>query len=408
EELEYYYPTSVLVTGYEILYLWVARMVMSGIEHMGKPPFGRVYVHGIVRDKHGKKMSKSLGNVVDPLTMMEKYGTDAMRFTVLSQAIGGKDIPFSEEALVGGRNFVNKIYNVSRFLQMHLPETQKAMAAVPAELELCDEWILERYAGALRSARASMAAYDIPGAVGALYAFLWDEFCDWYLELAKPRLETADKERVLGLLLHVFGGTLKALHPFMPYVTEEIFSSLKPYLGSDKPFLLKEGYPEPEPRGGAAETDMRKFMDIITQIRIVRAQLEIPPARGITAVVTSSDGPAISLLKKHPGYIMRLAKAERLDIAPGLAKPPRAVTALSGVFNIYMPLEGLVDHAKERARLEKEAEKLSKDLAAAEERLANENFTRHAPREEVEKISARRADAGGRLARLREIIKDLG
>jgi valyl-tRNA synthetase len=352
-------------------------------------------------------MSKSLGNVVDPLAMIDKYGTDAMRFTILSQAIGGKDIPFSEEALVGGRNFVNKIYNVSRFLQMHLPETPAAMAAVPAELELCDHWILERYGKTLDKVRAAMAVYDIPGAVGALYAFLWDEFCDWYLELAKSRLETENKDRALGLLLHIFGGTLKALHPFMPYVTEEIFSSLKPYLGSDKPFLLKEAYPRGGTSGGSAEADMRKFMDIVTQIRIVRAQLEIPPSRSITAFVTSSDEAGLGLLKKHPGYIMRLAKAEKLDIAAGLPKPPRAVTALSGAFNIYIPVEGVVDLVKERTRLEKETEKLAAELAAAEERLGNVNFTSHAPKEEVEKITLRRADAGNRLERLKEIIKDL-
>ncbi|HBW23372.1 MAG: valine--tRNA ligase [Elusimicrobia bacterium GWA2_56_46] len=410
KELEYYYPTSVLVTGYEILYLWVARMVMSGLEHMGGVPFGRVYVHGIVRDKHGKKMSKSLGNVIDPLTMIDKYGTDAMRFTILSQAIGGKDIPFSEEAIVGGRNFVNKIYNVSRFIQMHLPETPAAPAAAPADLELADEWILERYNKTLEEARLSMEDYDIPKAVGALYGFLWDEFCDWYLELAKPRLETADgKDRVLGLLLHVFGGTLKALHPFMPYVTEEIFSSLKPWLGSDKPFLLKEAYPRSGgASGGTAEADMKKIMDIITQIRMVRAQLEISPAKNITALIASADTSGLGLLQKYPGYITRLAKVEKLEIAAGLSKPRRAVTALSGAFNIYIPVEGVVDLNKERARLAGEIEKLAGELAVSEERLKNVNFISHAPREEVEKITLRKADTGSRLSRLKEIIKDLG
>jgi len=410
EELNYYYPTSVLVTGYEIIYLWVARMVMSGLEHMGRVPFSHVYVHGIVRDKHGKKMSKSLGNVIDPLTMIDKYGTDAMRFTILSQAIGGKDIPFSEEAIVGGRNFVNKIYNVSRFIQMNLPETPRVMAAAPAglELELADEWILERYNSTLETVRVSMADYDIPASVGALYSFLWDEFCDWYLELAKPRLETEDKDRVLGLLLHIFGGTLKALHPFMPYVTEEIFASLKPYLGSDKPFLLKETYPGEGKTGvGSAAADMEKFMDVITQIRMVRAQLEISPAKNVAALITSGDEAAIRLLKTRPGYIMRLAKVEKLDIAAGLAKPPHAVTALSGSFNIYIPVEGVVDLDKERARIAKETDKLTADLAAADSRLQNENFVSHAPKDEVEKITLRKADAENRINRLREIAKDL-
>ncbi len=408
EELNYYYPTSVMVTGYEIIYLWVARMVMSGLEHMGRVPFSHVYVHGIIRDKHGKKMSKSLGNGIDPLTMIEKYGTDAMRFTILSQAIGGKDIPFSEEALVGGRNFVNKIYNVSRFIQMNLPETPRVMSAVPEDLELADEWILERYNKTLEKVRVSMTDYDIPASVGALYSFLWDEFCDWYLELAKPRLETADKYRVLGLLLHVFGGTLKALHPFMPYVTEEIFASLKPYLGSDKPFLLKEPYPGGGKTGSVnTEADMKKIMDIITQIRMVRAQLEISPAKNINALITSANEKDLELLKKHPGYITRLAKTDKLDIAPGLAKPPHAVTSLSGPFNIYIPVDGVVDLEKERSRIAKETEKLTAELFAADTRLQNENFVSHAPKEEIEKITLRKADAESRINRLREIAKDL-
>jgi len=408
EELKYYYPTSVLVTGYEILYLWVARMVMSGIEHMGTVPFSSVYVHGIVRDKHGKKMSKSLGNVIDPLTMIDKYGTDAMRFTILSQAIGGKDIPFSEEAIVGGRNFVNKVYNVSRFIQMHLPEAPRPMAAVPGNLELADEWILERYHKTLEEVRVSMADQDIPAALNALYGFLWDEFCDWYLELAKPRLETADKDRVLGLLLHVFGGTLKALHPFMPYVTEEIFSGLKPYLGSDRPFLLKEAYPSGvKDPGGTADAGMRKLMSIITQVRMVRAQLEISPAKAITALVTSADEKGLVFIQKHQDYIKRLAKVEKLDIAAGLAKPPHAITSLSGSFNIYIPVDGVVDLEKERGRLGKEIDKLTGELASSVERLKNENFVNHAPREEVEKITLRKADAESRLNRLREITKDL-
>ena len=408
EELNYYYPTSVLVTGYEIIYLWVARMIMSGLEHMGRVPFSHVYVHGIVRDKHGKKMSKSLGNVIDPLTMIDKYGTDAMRFTILSQAIGGRDITFSEDAIVGGRNFVNKIYNVSRFIQMNLPETPRVMAAVPEDLELADEWILERYNKTLEKVRLSMADYDIPASVGALYSFLWDEFCDWYLELAKLRLETADKDRVLGLLLHVFGGTLKALHPFMPYVTEEIFASLKPCLGSDKPFLLKETYPAGGKNGGgSAEADMKKIMEIVTQIRMVRAQLEISPAKNVNALITSADETGIGLLKKQPGYIKRLAKIETLEIASGLAKPPHAVTALSGSFNIYIPVDGVIDLEKERARIARETEKLTADLAAADARLQNENFVSHAPKDEVEKITLRKADAESRINRLMEIAKDL-
>ena len=415
-ELDYYYPTSVLVTGYEILYLWVARMVMSGIEHMGGPPFSYVYVHGIVRDKHGKKMSKSLGNVIDPLSMTGKYGTDAMRFTLLSQAAGGRDIPFSEEALIGGRNFVNKIYNVSRFIMMNLPENSGVIALdekqlgalkVSGALDLADEWILERYARALDEVKACMADYDIGNAVSAVYRFLWDDFCDWYLELAKPRLETTDKARTLGLILHIFGGTLKALHPFMPYVTEELFSGLKAYTGSDKPFLLKETYPEGGASGGTADADMRKLMGVITQIRTLRAQFEIPPARTVKTLITSSDKSALELLKKHESYISRLARTADMEIAPGLAKPARSVSALSDAFNIYVPLEGMIDLEKEKARIAKETEKLGCELALCEGKLKNGDFISRAAKTEVDRVVLRKADAENKLKRLESILKDL-
>ncbi|MBI4802096.1 MAG: valine--tRNA ligase [Elusimicrobia bacterium] len=434
EELAYYYPTSVLVTGYEILYLWVARMVMSGIEHMGRPPFSYVYVHGIIRDRHGKKMSKSLGNGIDPLSMTDKYGTDAMRFAILSQAAGGKDIPFSEEALIGGRNFVNKIYNVFRFIMMNLPENsgitsldEKQLKALKASgaLTLADDWILERYGGALDDVKACMADYDIGNAVSVLYRFFWDDFCDWYLELAKPRLETADKAVTLGILLHLFGGTLKALHPFMPYVTEELFSGLKAYTSPDKPFLLKEKYPFSLSAGGGpaglfggqpsafslqssqAESSMKKIMGVVTQIRTLRAEFEIPPARTVKTLITSADKNALELLKKHESYISRLARTEGLEIAPDLARPARAASALSDAFNIYVPLEGMIDLEKEKARIAKEAGRLGSDLALCEGKLKSPNFISRAAKAEVDRVVSRKADAENKLARLETILREL-
>jgi valyl-tRNA synthetase len=407
KELDYYYPTSVLVTGYEILYLWVARMVMSGIEHMGHAPFSQVYVHGIVRDKHGKKMSKSLGNVVDPLLMVDKYGTDALRFSLMAQTMGGRDIPFSEEGIVGGRNFVNKLYNAARFMQMYLPETPAPVTAdKPAEL--ADRWIAERYAEALRKSRAAMAEYDLPKAQDALYGFIWDEFCDWYLELAKPRLQGPDKDRVLALMLELFTGALKALHPFMPYVTEELYSSLKGYLPRPGGYLLNEAWPEAPVTDGAATAAMQELMGVITQLRVVRSQFEIPPGKLIKALAVSGDASALDRLKAGAGYVSLLAKVEDLAVGGDLPKPPRAISAIAGAFNLYVPMDGTVDLEKEKVRMAKELDKARGDSAQCEQRLGDAAFLARAPKAEIDKIKARSEDCGGKITRLTAILEELG
>ncbi|HAH32113.1 MAG TPA: valine--tRNA ligase [Elusimicrobia bacterium] len=439
-ELEYYYPTSVMVTGYEIIYLWVARMVMSGLEHMGRVPFSQIYVHGIVRDKHGKKMSKSLGNVIDPLAMIEKYGTDAMRFSLMAQTLGGKDIPFAEENIIGGRNFVNKLYNAARFIQMYLPENQAPLAAARPD-ELADRWILERYTAALERSKAAMAEYDLPKAQDALYSFVWDELCDWYLELAKPRLAGHDKEKVLGLMLELFTGSLKALHPFMPFITEELYSSLKPYLKksqvtshnplevpsqmasgpqtaksqvkpeggeqSHEGYLLQERWPEALGTGTGASELMKELMDVITQIRTARAQFEIPPGKTIKALAVSSDTAALERLKAGAGYVKLLAKVEELTLGTGLAKPPRSVSAISGPFNIYVPMDGSVDLEKEKGRLAKELERVRLESAQCLVRLNDPLFSAHATAAVVETIKARSSDAAGKISRLTAILEEL-
>ncbi len=406
KELDYYYPTSVLVTCYDILYLWVARMLMSGIEHMGVPPFEQVYVHGMVRDKHGKKMSKSLGNVIDPLLMMEKYGTDAMRFSLLAQTMGGKDVPFSEEGIIGGRNFVNKLYNAARFMQLYLPEIPAPVkAALPGEL--ADRWITERYAEALRKSKASMAEYDLPKAQDALYAFVWDEFCDWYLELAKPRLQGPDKERVLALMLELFTGALKALHPFMPYVTEELYASLKPYLEKQGGFLLKESRPEAPATGNSATAAMQELMGVITQLRTARSQFEIPPGKMIRVLAASADEAALARLKDGAAYIKLLAKVEELSIGRDLPKPPRSVSAISGPFTLYVPMDGAVDLEKEKGRLAKELERARGDSEQALRRLNDPAFVSRAPRAEIDKIKARSEELSGKVSRLTAILEEL-
>ncbi|MBI4655790.1 MAG: valine--tRNA ligase [Elusimicrobia bacterium] len=405
-ELAYYYPTSVLVTGYEILYLWVARMVMSGMEYMGRIPFDYVYIHGTVRDKHGKRMSKSLGNGIDPLVMMEKYGTDAMRFSLISQAIGGKDMPFAEESIIGGRNFVNKLYNVSRFISMNLNENPKTN--VQAKPELSDRWISDRFHEVMQSARKYMLEYDLPNALLTIYHFTWDEFCDWYLELAKPRLQTEEKDHVMCLILHIFSRIIKALHPFMPYVTEEIYDSLKHSIGG-KEFLINETYPASDAAASDSEAlrTMSSIMDIIVEIRTIRAQFEIHPSKEIDVILASKDAKALDNVKENSSYINRLAKVSNLKFTADNAKPKRAVSAISGPFNIYALTDGIIDFEKEKDRTLKTMEKLSKELAFCEEKLKNPDFINHAPEIELKRVSERKKETSGKIERLRKILEEL-
>lgn len=407
KSLDYYYPTSVLVTGYEILYLWVARMVMSGIEHMGKVPFPNVYIHGIVRDKHGKKMSKSLGNGIDPLIMMDKYGTDAVRFSLIFHAIGGKDIQFSEDIIIGGRNFINKLYNVSRFLMMSINENEKICAIDTGNLKLADKWILHKYNKALSDVADSMDKFDVANALNAIYSFFWDDFCDWYIEIAKPRLETAERSRVLAILLHIFKGSLKAMHPFIPYVTEELFLNVKKYLPKQETFLIDNLIDKPDKQfiNDASEKQMKSIMGIITQIRMLRAQFEISHAKKVNAIITSKNPVDLEKLRENAGYITLLAKIENLEIIENGKKPEMSASAISESFSIYIPMGGLIDIEKEKERLNKEYAKTDKELSTWTGKLKNENFIKFAPKAEIDKINQRKTDSLEKIEKLKILLE---
>ncbi|MDR0291323.1 MAG: valine--tRNA ligase, partial [Elusimicrobium sp.] len=278
KELEYFYPTTTMVTGYEIIYLWVARMVMTGLDFTGKLPFKDVFLTSIVRDKTGKKMSKSLGNVIDPLDLTEKYGTDAVRFSLLTQAVLGKDIPYAEESVVGSRNFCNKIYNASRFILMNAGDIKGPLKMPAQPKELTDAWILDRYNSALQTAKEQTLKFNMAAASNALYHFVWNDFCDWYIELAKQRFET-EREYVVSLLVNILYGALKALHPMMPFITEEIAGVLKPLTGSDKEFLLQDSYPAVTPAlfNPDAVKKMELIKGVISAVRTVRSEFNVPP-----------------------------------------------------------------------------------------------------------------------------------
>lgn len=409
-DFEYYYPTSTLVTGYEILYLWVARMQMMGLAFEGRPPFADAVIHGIVRDKSGKKMSKSFGNVVDPLAMMDKYGTDALRFALLAQAHPGKDIAFDEQSVLGARNFVNKLWNSTRFVLMNLPERAPEGAyrleRLPREgLELADRWILSRCRATIEQARARLEAYEPAAAAEALYAFLWDEFCDWYIELAKGRLlgpEDAPKESARAILVQVLAIMLKALHPLMPFVTEEIHSALKSYAGESAEFVLQSGYPvlashwsDPQ-----AEREMSLVKGAVTSIRSLRAQLNVPLGLKIDAVCS---GPfAQALLTKHKAYATGLARLASLE--PLAERPAQSATAVAEGVTFFIPLAGVIDFAKERERLSKELAKTESDLLKIEGKVNNPDFLTRAPQSQIEEAKAQHEAASTRRERLKQTL----
>ncbi|MDP3543506.1 MAG: valine--tRNA ligase [Elusimicrobiota bacterium] len=399
-DLDYYYPTSTLVTGYEIMYLWVARMQMMGHAFMGKPAFPVAVMNGIVRDKSGKKMSKSLGNVIDPLVMMDKHGTDALRFALMAQAFPGKDIAFDEQSVVGARNFVNKLWNSTRFVLMNLPETPAVYALSADYLEASDRWILSRYQQVISRAQASLDAYDPAAAAQELYVFLWDEFCAWYIELAKGRLtgpEGAGKDAVRAVLVQVLAGSLKLLHPIMPFVTEELYAAIKPFAGESAEFILKSGYPKlgADWSNPAIEKEMGKVMGAVNAIRSLRSQLNVPPGLKIKAVV---DGEV-----RHHAYLLLLAQLESLEPMSG-GRPAQSATAVADGATFHIALAGVIDFAKERERLAKDLAKAEGDIEKRAAKLKNMSAAANAPAEKVAEAKEQHDAALARRDRLKETI----
>ncbi|MHB2026918.1 MAG: valine--tRNA ligase [Elusimicrobiota bacterium] len=419
KDFEFYYPTAALMTGYEILYLWVARMQMMGLEFTGRAPFSKAVIHGIVRDKSGRKMSKSLGNVVDPLIVMSKFGTDALRFSLLRDARLGKDIHFSEESTVGARNFVNKIWNTARFALMNLPEdAEKISRAAQAldgddrspHLDLADRWILSRSRAVFDDVAALIDNFAVAQAADVLYGFLWDEFCDWYVEFAKIRLSGPDgegKDACRAVLIRVLTVTIKMLHPFMPFVTDEIYSHLKPYAGETADFALNAGFRAlPQSwRNPDAEKRLADVMAIIGSIRALRAQLNVPPALKIRAVASGADAGKMDLILAHGDYIRALAKLETIEFArEDQPRMPQSATAVALGMAFFIPLAGVIDFAKERIRLEKELFKAESDIAKISAKVGNQNFIKHAQPDEVESARAQYDAAIIRKVKIEETL----
>ena len=390
--LKTFYPTSALVTGFDILFFWVARMMMMGIHFMGEVPFKDVYVHALVRDEDGKKMSKSTGNVIDPLTIIETYGTDAFRFTLAAFAAQGRDVRMSEKRVEGYRNFVNKLWNAARFTLMNMPDPSFEFTFSSSKTHsLPDRWILSKFGRMTESVAEGIDTYRFNDAAGAIYQFVWHEFCDWYLEAVKPALygnEGQDRqEAAQRVLWRVLRDTLVLIHPFMPFVTEEIWHKLPGTEGSVMKAVFPSDAPDTEimAHDPEAESEMNLIIEIITGIRNVRGEMNISPSLSLDAVVQSQEEGTRKTIQEYQDIIVNLAKLKSFSVEVPGEKPKASATAIANNASIFVPLEGIIDFAKEIGRLEKEIAKLTKELSAASKKLTNEDFLAKAPEEVVQK-----------------------
>ena len=405
EDYKYFYPTDVLVTGYDIIFFWVARMIFSGCEHTGKPPFHTVFIHGLVRDDKGRKMSKSLGNGIDPLEMANQYGADALRFNLVTGNSPGNDMRFYTERCEAMRNFANKIWNASRFLMMNLTIDQ---CQLPDQLELEDKWILSKLNSVIPEITENMDRYELGVAAQKVYDFIWDSYCDWYIELTKTRLQGEDegaKVRAQQVLCYVLTEILKLLHPFMPYITEEIWQAL-PHEGD---YLMLQQWPEhradlefPE-----EEKAMELVMDAIRAIRARRAEMNVPPSKKAQLTVATGEK---AVFEQGIPFLKRLAYASEVKVvdADAALETQGMVAVATHAARLFLPLAELVDLEKEKARIQKELDKNRKELDKLETKLNNPGFVNKAPANVVEAERERADKLRALLAKLEESAASLG
>ncbi|MDZ7344937.1 MAG: valine--tRNA ligase, partial [candidate division KSB1 bacterium] len=409
-ELKYFYPGDALVTGHEIIFFWVARMIMAGLEFMGDIPFRDVYLHGIVRDAQGRKMSKSLGNGIDPVEMVEKYSADAVRVSLLMLSSEGADINLAERDFEIGRNFTNKVWNAYRFLAMHLDETAVQSATLDMlirareqnRLELADRWILSRYSRAVHRLTTALNAFHFHEAIDTLYAFFWREYCDWYLELIKPRLSSHDaetKRTALILAVFVMKNTMKLLHPFAPFISEALWRGgvAESGLGlgmHESESLMVAAWPEPLPdfEDQTAETEFALLQEMIGAIRNIRGEMNIPIGKTAEVLVSGGNGQDSAIIQQNQSYFEHLARVHSIKYDRNLPRPKMAASAVVKDFEIYLPLAELIDVNLERSRLEKERQRLEKLLEDLNQRLHSQDFLTKAPQYVVERERQKKAE----------------
>jgi valine--tRNA ligase len=390
EELEYFYPTDVLVTGYDIIFFWVVRMVFSAYEQTGKAPFNTVLIHGLVRDSQGRKMSKSLGNGIDPLDVIEKYGADALRMTLMTGNAPGNDMRFYWERVEASRNFANKIWNASRFIMMNI-ENDNFKKADLKDLTIADKWILTKSNNLIKEVTENLEKFDLGIALAKVYDFLWEEFCDWYIEMLKPRLwNKEDKTRDIALwtLNKVLTDGLKLLHPFMPFITEEIFKNLN----EDEESIMISSWPEySKDFDFANEMEaVENIKEAVRSIRNVRTNMNVPPSKKAKVFIVSSDESLRNIYEESKNFMLPLAYASEIIVKfdnEGIDEDAVA-TVVAGA-NIFMPFAELVDTEKEIERLQKEEKKLEAELSRVTSMLSNEKFTSKAPQAKIDEEKAK-------------------
>ncbi len=410
--LKKYYPTSVLVTGFDIIFFWVARMIMMGCRFMGDVPFREVYIHALVRDEHGHKMSKSRGNVIDPIIMMERYGTDAFRFTLAMLAAQGRDIILSEKRIEGYRAFSNKIWNTARYILMNLGDDFAPRRIDIAELEPFDRWILHRLNETISGVNTALVEYRFNEAAHALYDFWWHELCDWYLELTKQRVYAKESSMAASsnaarqVLYHVMKTCLQLLHPFMPYITEEIWGRIS---RQEEGMIIMSRWPEinGEYRFPREDTEARLFQDIVYKIRNIRGEMNIPPDRRARVICKTASDTARMVLERENVHLTALARLESIVVDQSYVPEKTDASAALPEMELYLPLKGLIDIDKERARLEKEREKLKADIQRIDAKLGNESFTGKAPVDIIEREKARHAELSELLAKVEKSLEKL-
>ncbi len=409
ESLKKFYPTSVLCTGFDILFFWVARMIMMGLKFMDDIPFHHVYIHALIRDAEGQKMSKTKGNVIDPLVMMDQYGTDALRFTLAAFAAQGRDIKLDEERIDGYRNFCNKLWNASRFAFMNLEDYKGTCALKTSKhRSLADRWILSRLNRTAQDVQVALEAFRFNDAATTLYKFIWNEFCDWYIELSKSRLNSDnanEKQATQNVLVHVLEAALKLLHPFMPFITEEIWQKLP----KDGDSIMVASFPEFDPKSedAEAETHLQWIMEIINAARNIRGEMNLKPSLKIPLRIKTNDTEKELIANTSAYYVIELARLEDLEVGPSVVKPKVSASSILSGAEVIVPLEGLMDFGEEKKRVEKELKKVEKEIIFLSKKLSNPNFVDRAPPDVIEKDRQKHEDLSEKQTKLQVHLKTI-
>ena len=403
-DYEYFYPTQTLVTGYDIITFWVSRMIFSGLEHTGEKPFKDVLIHGLVRDELGRKMSKSLGNGVDPLDIIDKYGADALRLTLVTGNAPGNDMRWTETKVTNSRNFANKLWNASRYILMNLPENFEC-AKLPENMPVEDKWVLSLYNDLIKNVTSNLEAYELGIAVQNLYDFIWDIYCDWYIELTKPRIAAGGETALAAqnVLVFIMTGILKLLHPFMPFITEEIWQSM-PQTESESIMISKWCEYDEALNFTKEKEDFSRVIETIRAIRVQRNEMNVPPSKKVTEIVETKFA---DIFNNAQPFFEKLAGAGEFTVVDKAENTDGMITVVTDSARVFIPMGELIDKEKELARLEKERKAAQKDIDFLSGKLNNQGFLAKAPAQQIENERAKLAKAEEKMRKILESIEGL-